>query len=961
MTDVFISYSRKDKEFVRRLHEGLSKLERDTWVDWEDIPLTADWRNEIYAGIDAADNFAFIISPDSVASKVCGEELTHAIKNNKRLVPIMHRDVKGLSIHEALSAHNWIYFREEDNFDTAFQAFIQSIDTDLDHVRAHTRMTIRAKEWEAKGRNPSFLLRGLDLQDAEKWLRSSVDKSPQPTQLQTEYLLASRQAAGSRQRRIIGAVSVAMVLMTLLALFAAVQYQAAGESLRQANEARATAVAESQRADLAARIALSKQLAAQALTLQDERLDLALLLSLESNRIDAGTGNLARAQSEGSLLSTLETSPQLRTFLRGHEDWIQTVALTPDESMLISADTSGVINLWDMATQQVTRQLVNGEGGDLIDTALSPDGSLFAASSGNAVVMWNLGSGEQIYRVPTGESDIRALDFSPDGALLAVGSADQTIHLLNPTTGEPVGEPLRGHNAAVESLDFAPNGTLLASAGRDAQIILWDTATWQTSGKPLSGHDVDIRAVAFSPDSNKLASGDTDGQIILWNMITRQMITDPLDEHEDRINELTFSPDGRIVASASADQTVRLWLASTGRSIGEPLEGHSNWVNSLVFKQDSRTLISGSDDLNIIFWDTNNRQRIASQVVSQRHDINTLALTSAPLQDSGVQVLAAGHEDGSITLWDAANGQAFGSTLIQHKGEVTSVVMSPDNRLLVSTGMDGKVILWNEFAAYRPRFEILAEMGEGFAFHSAALSSDGALLAATGSINDSTTSPVIYLWNIETREQIGEIQTDHSAAINAITFSPDGRLIASASEDNTARLWSVETQAAFGGALNKHTQAVLTLAFNPDGSQLATGSRDQLIYLWDVATQQSIGQPLAGHTWTVNTLAFSPDGKMIVSGGGDRALRLWDVSTGDSIGGALTAHTNSVNTLIFSPDGKMLYSGGDDNRIMRWDVDFTSWEQSACQIANRNLTELEWQRFVGDAYSSATCPDLDNL
>ncbi len=83
MADVFISYSRKDKDFVRQLHEAFANLRREAWVDWEDIPLTAEWLQEIYAGIDSAHNFGFAITPESVISPACHKEVDYAAKNNK--------------------------------------------------------------------------------------------------------------------------------------------------------------------------------------------------------------------------------------------------------------------------------------------------------------------------------------------------------------------------------------------------------------------------------------------------------------------------------------------------------------------------------------------------------------------------------------------------------------------------------------------------------------------------------------------------------------------------------------------------------------------------------------------------------------------------------------------------------------------------------------------------------------
>ena len=88
MSDVFISYSRRDIDFVRHLFDQLKARDRDAWADWQDIPPTADWLAEIYSGIEAANTFLFVISPDLVASAICTLEIEHAVKHNKRLVPV---------------------------------------------------------------------------------------------------------------------------------------------------------------------------------------------------------------------------------------------------------------------------------------------------------------------------------------------------------------------------------------------------------------------------------------------------------------------------------------------------------------------------------------------------------------------------------------------------------------------------------------------------------------------------------------------------------------------------------------------------------------------------------------------------------------------------------------------------------------------------------------------------------
>ena len=111
MANVFISYSRKDIQFAKKLTGELQKSELDYWSDWEGIPPTVDWWNEIEKGIEEADAFVFLISPDSVNSEVCRREIEHAVKNGKRLIPLVICETKGDEIPTQLNALNWILFK----------------------------------------------------------------------------------------------------------------------------------------------------------------------------------------------------------------------------------------------------------------------------------------------------------------------------------------------------------------------------------------------------------------------------------------------------------------------------------------------------------------------------------------------------------------------------------------------------------------------------------------------------------------------------------------------------------------------------------------------------------------------------------------------------------------------------------------------------------------------------------
>lgn len=201
MTTLFISYSRKDKEFAQRLNASLDDMGFESWVDWDDIPPTADWWDQIQKGIESADTFLFLLSPDSVKSEVCGREIDHAVKMGKRMIPVVVREVSPGEVHAVLTRLNWIFFREQDDFNASLQKLEAGLKTDLAWVETQRRLQVRAVEWD-KRRDNSLLLRGKDLQDAELQLATNTSKDPTPTDLQRAYVLESRQAA-DRQRRMV--------------------------------------------------------------------------------------------------------------------------------------------------------------------------------------------------------------------------------------------------------------------------------------------------------------------------------------------------------------------------------------------------------------------------------------------------------------------------------------------------------------------------------------------------------------------------------------------------------------------------------------------------------------------------------------------------------------------------------------------------------------------------------------
>lgn len=373
--------------------------------------------------------------------------------------------------------------------------------------------------------------------------------------------------------------------------------------------------------------------------------------------------NIATASEDNTVqLWSLTTLQPLIPALTGHTDAVWDVVFSRNGQHLLSASLDQSAIWWAVQPPQPLAKLLRDHTESVWSLDFSSDSCWLASGGGEsgagedfAVRLWQIGCQQEAGPITPillygHAAQITSVDFSPDGHLLASGSADKTILIWSAAIQELAAPPLEAHQSSVTSVAFSPNGNLLASADAGGMILLWQQNQddiWQPTEQTLAGHPGQyISGLAFSPDGKILASASWDGTVILWDTAAFQAIGEPLQGHSERVEALAFSPDGKMLASGSRDLKVLLWNVDTGEPIGQPLAFHTNWVTALAFSPDGKMLASGSRDNTIMLWDVASQQPIEPALAGHRGWINSLKFSPDG------QYLASGSGDAGIFLWD---------------------------------------------------------------------------------------------------------------------------------------------------------------------------------------------------------------------------------------------------------------------------------------------------------------------
>ena len=851
MPDVFISYSRRDsEEFVQRLNGALADAGLDVWVDLEDIPAASDWERDLKDGVLESEAFCFVISPGSVASVHCLNELGEAESRKKRMVPVIHRSVEDREVPPALRRLNWIPQRGhfEDDFDRNVQTLVEAIRTDQEALRAHTRWEREAAEWETGGRNSGQLLHGAELHEAEDWITAQTGREPQPTALQVEYVSASRRAATRRQRMIVGASLAALVISIVLGIAALLQRN---EARDQRDRARAN------------------ELAATALAYLENDPEVSLMLALEAAELSPS------ARSEQALARALSAS-RVRVTVPGVGEGIQ-ARQSPDGRWLVTGTSEGA-TLYDAASGRRLTAL----GGDLpvYDLVFAPDSSsVFMGAEDGVVRQFTLPDGDQRREFEIGDP-VSSVAIDGSGNVLAATTQRGEIELRDLSSG--VEATLPGHDAAVVTVDFARSGPLLISAGEDETTRIWNVVEGEQVGVlrgPSTSRDADV-----TEDGRTAVTVGFDGRARVWDVAAGEERGASLNDlfSLGRAQSVDLARDERsalVSGQAGGAEIIDLETREPSAAFG----GELGIVRSAEFGANGRSVVTmheSSAEARIFDADS-----VATRLAGSRLD--AVLATSA---DGAV--IAGGTYYGHVILSDARTGEATGAFRASQK-RIFTIALSADGTRVAAGGRDGFVRIWDVADPASPQ-RIGQPLAHGGPVYGVAFSPDASRLVSA------SLDGVARIWDIESGEATAVVDRGQNGVVLDADWSADGKLVAVSSDADGAgaelALVDTETEATVS---TSEVPAPGTVAFDPAGEHVVSGGLGGLARITSTSGE---GGPveLELRGGQIESARFTADGDQVVTSSPE-GTRVWSASSGLLLGTVSGASTDALPM----PDGSV--------------------------------------------------------
>jgi len=620
---------------------------------------------------------------------------------------------------------------------------------------------------------------------------------------------------------------------------------------------------------------------------------------------------------------------------QGHQEGVTSVAIAPRGRFAVSGGKDKTLQLWDFRTARCLRTF-EGHSKEVTAVVITPDGQFAVSASRDATLwLWELAKTKKLRSFEGHKKDVTAVAVTPDGRFVISGSDDLTLRLWDLTTAKCL-RIFEGHKGGITSVAMIPGERSVISASKDNTLRLWDLATAKCL-RIFEGHKATVTTVAVSPKGLFIVSGSDDRTLRLWDPSTAKCFQ-ILKGHKESVTAVVVPANERFVISASKDKTLRLWDLETTRCL-RTFTGHQKSVTSMAVTPDGQFALSGSDDSTLRLWNLELeaqyheatiqvcRQKSHRDVQSAtQHFRQQMSWAQAALE-TGKAVTAykyltharsiPGYERApELLTFNATISKTLprkslrGKWLLRifkgHNKGVTTVVVTPDERFVVSGSKDTTLRMWDLVTAKCTRIF----KGHEQSITAGMITPDGRFVVS-GS-EDAT----LRLWDLATAKCLRTYK-GHKQSVTAITMTQYGRFIVSGGKDKTLRIWNPSTTKCLQ-TLTGHKQSVTTIAVTPDKRFIVSGSEDKTLRLWDPTTAKCL-QAHKGHKESVTTVAVAPNGQFVISGSMDKTLRLWNISSG-KCRRILKGHEDGVTSVVITPDARFAISGSKDKTLRLWNL-----------------------------------------